>query len=90
MRKLSARWVPQLLTVDQKQNCVRYSKDNLQLFQWNPQEFRRRFIAVDETWIHHYTPETKELSKQWVPSGKTAPKKAKAVPSAGKVMATVF
>ena len=31
MRKLSARWVPRLLTVDQKRNRVRCSKDNLQL-----------------------------------------------------------
>jgi hypothetical protein len=38
MRKLSARWVLQPLTVDQKQNRVRCSKDNLQLFQWNPQD----------------------------------------------------
>jgi histone-lysine N-methyltransferase SETMAR len=45
---------------------------------------------VDKTWIHHYTPETKEQSKQWVPSGESAPKKAKTVPSARKVMATVF
>jgi histone-lysine N-methyltransferase SETMAR len=89
MRKLSARWVPQLLTVDQKRNRVRRSKDNLQLFQRNPQDFRHCFISVDETWIHHYTPETKEQSKQWVPSGESAPK-AKTVPSAGKVIATVF
>lgn len=39
---------------------------------------------------HHYTPETKEQSKQWVGKGESAPKKAKTVPSAGKVMATVF
>jgi histone-lysine N-methyltransferase SETMAR len=45
---------------------------------------------VEETWIHQYTPETKEQSKQWVPSGESAPKKAKTVPSARKVMATVF
>jgi histone-lysine N-methyltransferase SETMAR len=90
MRKLSARWVPQLLTVDQKRDRVRCSRDNLQLFQRNPQDFRHRFVTVDETWMHHYTPETKEQSKQWVPSGESAPKKAKTVPSAGKVMVTVF
>lgn len=50
----------------------------------------RRFITVDETWIHHHTPETKEQSKQWIASGELAPKKAKAVLSANKVMATVF
>ncbi|KMQ91973.1 histone-lysine n-methyltransferase setmar [Lasius niger] len=57
MKKLSARWVPRLLTVDQKQNRVRCTKDGLQLFQRNPQDFRRCFVTVDETWIHHYTPE---------------------------------
>jgi hypothetical protein len=82
--------VPRLLTDDQKQNRVRCSKDNLQLFQWNPQDFRRRFVTVDKIWIHHYTPATKKQSKQWVPSGESAPKEAKTVPSAWKVMATVF
>ncbi|EFN80245.1 hypothetical protein EAI_02945, partial [Harpegnathos saltator] len=24
-----------------------------------------RFITMDETWVHHFTPETKEQSKQW-------------------------
>lgn len=62
----------------------------LQLFQKNSQDFKRRFVTVDETWIHHYTPETKEQSKQWVIKGESAPKKAKTVPSAGKIMATVF
>lgn len=41
---------------------------------------------MDETWIHHYTPESKEQSKQWVEPGGSAPKKAKRV----KVMASVF
>jgi hypothetical protein len=45
---------------------------------------------VDETWIHHYTPETKQQSKQWIGAGESVPRKAKTVPSAGKVMAAVF
>ncbi|EFN88723.1 hypothetical protein EAI_03287, partial [Harpegnathos saltator] len=24
-----------------------------------------RFITMDETWVHHFTPETKEQLKQW-------------------------
>ena len=46
----------------------------------------RRFITVYETWIHHYTPEIKEQSKQRISKAK----KAKTVKSADKVMATVF
>jgi len=60
------------------------------MFKRNPKEFLRRFVTVDETWIHHYTPETKEQSKQWTKSSESAPKKAKTVPSAGKIIATVF
>ena len=44
---------------------------------------------MDETWIHHYTPESKQQSKQWTEAGCSAPKK-RSVPSAGKVMALVF
>jgi len=47
-------------------------------------------MTVDETWIYWYTSETKEQSKQWISFGECAPKKAKTVLLAGKVMATVF
>jgi hypothetical protein len=57
------KWVPRLLTLDQKQNCVTCSKENLQVFQQNPQHFRRRFVTVDEPWIQHHTPENKEVKK---------------------------
>jgi hypothetical protein len=41
-------------------------------------------------WIHHYTPESKQLSKQWTEASCLAPKKTRSVPSAGKVIASVF
>lgn len=53
------------------------------MFNRNPKEFLRRFVTVDETWIHYCTPEM-------ISPGERAPKKAKTVPSSGKVMATVF
>ena len=94
MKKLSARWVPHLLTVDHKRDRVTISKQYLEMFQRNPDEFlkrlKRRFITVDETWIHYFTPETKEQSKQWTSPGETVSKKAKTVKLAGKVMVTVF
>ncbi|GBP64531.1 Histone-lysine N-methyltransferase SETMAR [Eumeta japonica] len=65
MRKLSARWVPRLLTLDHKRNHVTTSKECLAMFSRNPDEFLRRFVTVDETWIHHNTPETKKQSKQF-------------------------
>ncbi|XP_014485934.1 PREDICTED: uncharacterized protein LOC106750247, partial [Dinoponera quadriceps] len=90
MKKLSARWVPRLLTPDNKRNRETTSEQCLTLFKRNPKEFLRRFVTVDETWIHWYTPETKEQSKQWTSPDERAPKKTKTVLSAGKLMATVF
>ncbi|CAK1604048.1 unnamed protein product [Parnassius mnemosyne] len=77
MRKLSARWVPRLLTVDHKRNRVTTSQEGLALFNRNMEEFLHRFVTVDKTWIHHNTPEIKQQSKQWVSKGESAPKKAK-------------
>lgn len=76
--------------MDQKLTRMRISQACLERFNQNELDFKRRFITVDETWIHHFTPEQKQQSKQWIEAGKSAPKKAKVVPSAGKVMATVF
>jgi hypothetical protein len=45
---------------------------------------------MNETWIYHYIPETKNQSKQGIGPGEPAPKKQKTVQLAGKVMASVF
>jgi len=45
---------------------------------------------MDETGIYHYTPESKQQSKQWTEAGCSVPKKTRSVPSAGKVMTSVF
>jgi hypothetical protein len=45
---------------------------------------------MDETWIHHYTPESKWQSKQWTEASCSVPEKTRSVTSAGRVMASVF
>ena len=90
MKKLCARWVPCLLTADQKCTRTKISEQCLECFNKNKTDFVRRFITMDETWIYHYTPESKQQSKQWTEAGCSAPKKTRSVPSAGKVMASVF
>jgi len=90
MKMLCARWVPRLFTTDQKRTRMKISEQCLERFNKNKTDFLRRFITMDETWIHHYTPESKQRSKQWKEAGCSAPKKTRSVPSAGKVMASVF
>jgi histone-lysine N-methyltransferase SETMAR len=90
MKKLCTRWVPHLLTADQKHTRMKISEQCLEHFNKNKTDFVQRFITMDEIWIHHYTPEFKQWSKQWTEDGCLAPKKTSLVPSAGKVMESVF
>ena len=55
MRKLLSKWVPRLFTVDQKQQRVVDSERCFELFRRNKPNFLRRYVTMDETWIHHYT-----------------------------------
>lgn len=90
MKKFFSKWVPRLLTMEQKQQRVDESKRCLELFMRNKKDFLRRYVTVDETWIHHYTPESKRASAEWRCEGESRPKRPKTQQSAGKVMASVF
>lgn len=64
MKKL-VMWVPRSLTIDQKQQRLEDSQKCLKLFQLNPNKFLRWYVTVDKTWwIHFYTPELTQQSKQ--------------------------
>jgi len=45
---------------------------------------------MDETWLYHYDPETKQQSMEWWHSGSPHPKKFQVQKSAGKVFASTF
>jgi [histone H3]-lysine36 N-dimethyltransferase SETMAR len=90
MSKVSARWVPRNLSPFQKLERVETSKAFLELCGSEPDSIISRIVTGDETWVHHYDPESKQESMQWHKVGSEHPKKFKVVPSAGKVMATVF
>ena len=57
MRKLFLKWVPHLLTPYQKQQRIEDSEHFLELFKRGEKKFLRWYVTMDETWIHHYTPE---------------------------------
>ena len=62
----------------------------MSLFTGNKQDFLRRYVTMDETWIHHFTPVSKRQSAEWRAAGESRPKRSKTQQSAGKVMASVF
>ena len=74
MRKLCSKCVPCLLTVDQKQQRVDDSECCLQLFQHNKKEILHKYVTIDETWIHHFTPESNQKSAEWTAAGESHPK----------------
>ena len=57
MRKLCEKWVPRVL--DQKQQRFDDLEQCLAILNRNKVKFFRGYITVDETWLHHYTPESK-------------------------------
>jgi len=49
-----------------------------------------RLVTMDETWLHHYEPETKQQSMEWRHSGSPRPKKFRVNKSAGRFVASIF
>ncbi|XP_073527124.1 histone-lysine N-methyltransferase SETMAR-like [Phyllobates terribilis] len=90
MRNVSAHWVPKMLTDEQKKKRVDISIANLEKFQADKENFLSRFLTMDETWIHHFDPKTKQQSMTWKRANEPTPKKFKVSSSAAKVMASIF
>lgn len=89
MSRVSARWVPRVLTVDEKQTRVKSSRKFVSRCMADD-TFLSRIITTDETWVHYYEPESKRQSSIWKHLDSPPPKKAKVVKSLGKVMCIMF
>ena len=91
LSKVSARWVPRMLTDDQKRFRLDMSNYFLSRYEDDPGDFINRVVTKDETWVHHFDPESKKQSMRWKhPGSVTPPNKFKKASSAGKVMALAF
>ncbi|GFS04114.1 histone-lysine N-methyltransferase SETMAR [Elysia marginata] len=73
LNKVSARWVPRLLTTDQKQERVNYCQHLLRQ-EANDAFFFRRIVTMDETCIYQFDPEPKSASMQWKRPSSPPPK----------------
>ena len=88
--KVCARWVPRMLTQENKENRLSVSRDLLNQYEDERDSFLDRIVTGDETWCHHYEPESKRQSMEWHHTGSPSKTKFKRLPSAGKVMCTIF
>ena len=90
LSKVSARWVPRMLTPEQKRNRIMTSTEMLTLMIVDPEGFMARIVTQDKTWVPYFDPETKAESKQWKHPSSLTPRKFKVTKSSWKVMVTVF
>lgn len=90
MRRVSASWVPRLLTEEQMVSRVKESRKFLRCYNREGEQFLRNVITVDETWLFYYDPETKMQSSQWKRDKSPPPKKARVTKTIGKHMFIVF
>ena len=89
MSKVCARWVPRMLSDDMKLSRVTISGAMITRYNANP-DFHFRLVTCDETWLHHYDPESKQESMEWKHVTSPRTKKFKSTRSPRKVMATIF
>ncbi|KAJ4436753.1 hypothetical protein ANN_16885 [Periplaneta americana] len=89
-KKVYARWVPKNLTPEHKMQRLGAALTFLQRYHDDGDEFLDRIVTGDETWISHFTPETKQQSMHWRHSGSPVRTKFKHKLSVRKVMCTVF
>jgi len=68
MRRVSAKFMLHLLTDDQKENHVEISQELLANANGN-ENFLKKIITGDETWVYGYDVETKMPSLQWMGKG---------------------
>ncbi|GFU55201.1 protein GVQW3 [Trichonephila clavipes] len=66
MRRVSAKFVPRLLTEDQQFQRLATSSDLFQSESDDP-EFMQLIITGAESWAYGYDPETMQQSSQWKP-----------------------
>jgi histone-lysine N-methyltransferase SETMAR len=58
-RTLCARWVPRMLTGDHKEQRLQACADLLERYESLGDDFLDNIVTGDETYVHHYEPESK-------------------------------
>ena len=86
MPKVSARWVPRIMTDEQKRPRLDISRYLLSRYEDDPGDFIDRVVTQDETWVHHFDQESKMQSMQWKHLGSPPPKKFKRISLADNVL----
>jgi histone-lysine N-methyltransferase SETMAR len=66
--KICTRWVPHLLTDEQKQSRVRLASQVIEKYDKCDPRRLEEIVTNDETWIYHFQPNSNTKNKVWVSS----------------------
>lgn len=90
VRKLTSRWVPHLLTAEQKQARMSWCQEMLERFGGGASKSVTDIVTCDETWVYCYEPERKCQSRVWTFEDEAPPTKVVRGRSTGKQMVATF
>lgn len=89
-RKLVSRWIPHMLSEEQKEARVSWCHFMKQRFNSGTSRRTWDILTGDETWIYQFDPENKLQSTMWTFEGEEPPTKCRRSRSVGKVMVATF
>lgn len=90
VRKLISRWIPHLLTEEQKAARVNWCRQTLERFRGGSSKHVYDIVSGDESWIYSYEPESKQQSTVWVFQDELKPTKVVRSRSVAKKMVASF
>ena len=90
LRKICARWVPHLLTDEQKQNWVRLASQFIEKYDKCDPRRLEEIVTGDETWVYHFQPDSKAKNKVWVSSEGNRPVIVRCCKTSNRMLYAIF
>ena len=90
LRKVCARWVPHLLTEEQKTQRLKCARELLKTYKGCNNQVFSNLLTGDETWVHMFEPQRRADNKQWKRIDQKHPCIAKRTISSKKMLYAIF
>ena len=90
LRKVCARWLPHLLTEEQKTQCLKCARELLKTYKGCNSQVISNLLTDDETWVHMFEPQRRADNKQWKRKDQKRPCIAKRTTSSKKMLYAIF
>ena len=90
LRKVCARWVPHLLTEEQKTQRLKCARELLKIYKGCNSRVISNLLTADETLVHMFEPQRKADNKQWKRKDQKRPRIPKRTIGSNKMLYAIF